>query len=115
MLSAHHSIANVSVERGAVVESARVALEVSGNGQQYMNVGTYSYHAHPVVSRLLPTNGPFAGGTALTLRGEALRGGDVYRCRFAMGFDPVIETPASFSTAADGVLCDSRPAPRSMS
>ena len=104
-LDAHHSIANVSVERGAAVEAANVPLHVSSNGQQFVRAGTYAYHAHPAVSSLVPSVGPAAGGTALTLRGEALGGASAYTCRFALGLDPALETTGRFDADLDGVRC----------
>ena len=98
-------VANVSIARGAAVESAAVGLALAINGQQYTQAGTYVYHAHPAISSLAPTHGPAAGGTALTLRGMALGGAEAYSCRFALGLDPPLETAGAFDTAVDGVIC----------
>ena len=105
---AYTRVANVSVRRGAAVESAHVPLHLTSNGQQFLRAGSYGYHAHPLVLSLSPTIGFAAGGTVLTLRGVALGGAHAYACRFIMGFDPAIETIGHFDTEVDGVRC---PAP----
>ena len=37
----HSSLARVRLERGAAVESSRVALHVSSNGQQFVRAGSF--------------------------------------------------------------------------
>ena len=77
----YHRIDNVRVDRGASLHAAPVELALTLNGQQYAAGGVFTYHAHPLVTELRPPNGPAAGGTALTLLGEALSGAERYSCR----------------------------------
>ena len=100
-------VANLSVARGAAVESAQVALSYSTNGQQFEEVGIYAYNAHQVISSVAPTVGPARGGTALTLYGSSLSGADAYTCRFSLGLDPPLQIPGTFDAPTHSVLCSS--------
>ena len=108
---ATHRIARVSVQRGAAFEAAHVGLGYSVNGQQYAPAGHFAYHAHPIVSELAPTNGPAAGGTALTFFGNSLTPAPnstvTYRCRFALGLDTPMFTDGRFDNELGAVLCAS--------
>ena len=103
----YHRIDNVRVERGASLHAAPVELALTLNGQQYAAGGVFTYHAHPLVTELRPPNGPAAGGTALTLLGEALSGAERYSCRFTLGDDPPMETAGSYDGDVGGVRCAS--------
>ena len=100
-----HRVDSLYIERGVSLEEQGVDVDLTLNGQQYTPVGHFTYHAHPVISSLTPPIGPTAGGTALTVSGMALRGAAEYRCRFALGSDPPLETPATFDALANGVSC----------
>ena len=65
-----HRIDALALRVGSFVETAAADVEVLINGQQYSRTGAqFTYFPPPVVSWVLPTNGPVGGGTMVLVAG----------------------------------------------
>ena len=57
---------------------------MSLNRQDYSEgLAGFSYTHNLTLSSVLPASGPLVGGTAITILGDALGGGDDYRCKWS--------------------------------
>ena len=114
----HIDVLSWSLERGANVWPAASRLHVSLNGQQVEEgSGLNLTHHHGVsVTKVQPSSGPVACGSAVVLSGDNLKGGDHYTCRFgtvvveARSPPPTPPPPPSSASRRNCAL--GRPSPR---
>lgn len=60
-----------------------VLLEISNNNQDFTeNAQRYTYYSMPAVSAIEPVNGPFSGGTVVTVYGSSFVSSGAFRCKF---------------------------------
>ena len=105
-----HDIKNFHATNGAAVGPQNVTAQLTLNGQQFVGRAGFTYLAPAVASSVLPTIGPTAGGTALTVAGALLHGGSDYRCRFTREDSSFTrEEPAVL--VGDVVTCNSSAVP----
>jgi hypothetical protein len=100
---------NLVIRSDVLLQTARVPLSLALNGQQFVGRAGFTYFAPAVASSVVPTIGPTAGGTALTIAGALLHGGSDYRCRFTRNDGSFREEPAAL--VGDVVTCNSSAAP----
>jgi len=78
-----------------------MTVEVSSNGADYTRGGMEVwYHREARLTAVIPSTGPEAGGTEVTVVGDGLmRGGVHSRCRFGAGEDRAVVARWESSTA----------------
>ena len=60
-----------------------VSLSVSNGGKDYFSAGVFTYFGRVIIETMLPTSGPYAGGTVVTLKGKGFIPLNSMKCRFA--------------------------------
>ena len=100
-------------------DAGEATLSLALNGQQFEALNsTFTFFAQPIVSTLIPSTGPAAGGTLLRLQGTVFSCGTEYTCRFGSAVGDAaaaasdLVSPASLASSTPRELrCATPPLP----
>ena len=97
----NHWVQRLRLQLSPSLDTASTPVEVTSNGQQYSSSGLeLAYFGGASPQSLTPSLGPAHGSTGVVVRGESLRGGSAYRCRFGTHVEM-----AQFNATDETVRC----------